>query len=586
MKSGQLELFSRHPEKYIHTIIQGAFEKLAESHHLSHPTPFPHFELETKEIATFGDFSTNAPFLYAPLFKKSPLEIAQEISISIQQSLSSEFKEYIHIEVAGGGFLNFFITPSGWARIAQKLSSPAPRKRFFKKKIIIEFSSPNIAKPMSIGHLRATILGNALVHLYNHMGYKTIAWNHLGDWGTQFGKLLVAYKKWGDHTVIEKDPITELQKLYVRFHEEAKDDPSLEDEARKEFNDLEKGHSANRRIWKYIVDQSLKEFQRMYAALDVRFDYIIGESFYESRLTPFIQKLLRSGKATTSDGATIVSLDSYHLPPGLIQKSDGATLYLTRDLVSLLYRARKIHPVRMLYIVGNEQSLHFQQLQAINSILKLTTIPFEHVSFGMVLNSLGKKFSTRKGDIVTADEVFTEVLAHAKDTQKEKQTNQSNTQLDQTAQTVSSGVIKYSMLRSNRTSNISFDFDSLFSLSGNSFPYLQYTYARVMSILAKAPRQNTARAYNQLTKTDYELMRSLVRFEAAIEASASSQSLHHLAEYLFTLANNINTLYEKSHILSDSNVATRSARIQLLTTAARTIRYGLGILGITVQEKM
>ena len=586
MKSGQLKLFSRHPEKYIHTIIQDAFEKLAELYHLPPSTPSPHFDLDAKGITTFGDFSTNAPFLYAPIFKKSPLEIAQEISASIQQSLLPELKECIHVEVAGGGFLNFFITPSGWTRIAQKLSSPAPRKKFFRKKIIIEFSSPNIAKPMSIGHLRATILGNALVHLYTHMGYKTIAWNHLGDWGTQFGKLLVAYRRWGDATIVTKDPINELQKLYVEFHQKAEHDASLEDEARKEFQKLESGDSKNRRVWKYIVKQSLKEFNRLYQMLGVVFQYTIGESFYESRLQPFIQWLIQNKYAQESQGALIIPLESEGLPPALIQKSDGATLYFTRDLVSLVYRARKVKPLRMLYVVGGEQILHFQQLQGVNARLHLTTIPFEHVSFGMVADAFGKKFSTRKGTIVTADTVMQEIIERARAIQEEKNPHQSSATQKQAATAIGVGVVIHSMLRTDRTSGISFDFDTIFSLSGNSFPYLQYTYARVMSILAKAPRTTALYAYDQLTKTDYELMRSLILFETAIEASASSQSLHHLAEYLFTLANAINTLYEKSHILSDTNVATRNARIRLLTVAAHTIRYGLGILGITVQEKM
>ncbi|MFA7201735.1 MAG: arginine--tRNA ligase [Candidatus Paceibacterota bacterium] len=581
MKPEALRLFSQNPEKYLYTIIYTVAQKLIQDTTLNAVSAL-NFDIETKGIATFGDYSTNIAFICAPLLKKSPLAVAQELLILLREQISSDF---FHIEIAGTGFLNFFITPHGWAHIARKLSSPRPRKRFFRKKILIEFSSPNIAKPMSIGHLRATILGNALTHLYRHIGYRPITWNHIGDWGTQFGKLLVAYKKWGNSTIIEKDPINELQKLYVLFHQKAEQDISLEDEARKEFQKLELGDIKNRRVWSYIVKQSLKEFNRMYRLLGVVFNYTIGESFYESRLQPFIQWLQKNKYAHESQGALIIPLEAEGLPPALIQKSDGATLYFTRDMVSLLYRAHKIKPHHMLYVVGGEQILHFKQLQSVNKLLHLTTIPFTHVSFGMITDEFGKKFSTRKGNIVTADTVVEEIIDRSYKIQEEKNPHQSSETKKKTATAIALGVVMHSMLRSDRTSGISFDFDTIFSLSGNSFPYLQYTYARIISILSKVPHKKTG-DYTKLTESDHTLTRTLINFEKIIDTCATTQSLHPLAEYLFSLANAVNTVYEKSHIIHDTDIRTRNARIHILTVSAETIAYGLSILGITVQKKL
>jgi arginyl-tRNA synthetase len=436
---------------------------------------------------------------------------------------------------------------------------------------------------MHIGHLRATILGQALANLYKHSGIRPITWNHIGDWGTQFGKLLVAYEKWGDPALVAKNPIEELQKLYVLFHQKAQEDKTLEDEARKEFQKLETGNSKNYRLWKYIVRQSLREFNRMYHLLRTKFDYTIGESFYESRLQPFIHQLKELNIAIESEGALIIPFSDPQLPPALIQKSDGATLYLTRDLVSLHYRAQKIKPIRMLYIVGNEQALHFKQLQEANKIIGITSIPFEHIGFGLVLNALGKKFSSRTGSIVTAQEVLSEVMTRAQEIQKEK--NSSYPASIHTSQALGLGVIQYSMLRSNRTSDISFDFDAMFALSGNSFPYLQYTYARSISLLAKAPKAKH-QEYTHLSPADYTLIQSVSEFEYAIDASISARSLHHLTDYLFSLANAINALYEQSRIIGETNTPIRDARIQLITLASKTIKYGLGILGIEVQKRM
>ncbi len=573
--SFQISSFSKHPRQQLYKLVQQTGETL-------YGILVSDFEFESKQIDSFGDYSTNIAFVYAPLVKKSPQVIAQELQTALEKNIPASIA---HIEIAANGFLNFFITLHGWNLIAKNLSYPKPRKKFFREKIIIEFSSPNIAKPMSVGHLRATILGDALAKTYTHYGLKPVTWNHLGDWGTQFGKLLVAYKRWGDQKTIEKDPITELQKLYVEFHQKADKDASLEDEARKEFHKLETGDHQNRHIWRYIVDQSLKEFNRIYGMLRVTFDYIIGESFYESRLQPFIAWLKKKNIVQESQGALVIPLPDPSLPPALIQKSDGATLYLTRDLVSLKYRAQKIKPSRILYIVGNEQALHFQQLQEVNRIIHATNVPFEHIAFGLVLNALGKKFSTRTGDIITADEVLDQVTTRTREIQSKK-TGQSLDNQEVIINTLATGVIKYGILKSNRMSTISFDFDSLFSLSGNSFPYLQYTYARIQSILKKASRRASFTQTEKLTPADTKLIHAISNFEHAVDTSIRARSLHHITDYLFALANTLNTLYEQSPILTDQNKKTKAARLYLINHTAHVIQYGLSLLGIEVQEKM
>jgi arginyl-tRNA synthetase len=544
---------------------------------------FPTIEIEQKDPSVFGDFSTSAAFLYAPILKKSPLDIAQEIPVRITKRLQQEISSDSFAEVAGNGFINYHIGPRGWADIAQKLSSPRPRKRLFRKKILIEFSSPNIAKPMHIGHLRATILGNALVHLYRHAGYKPVSWNHIGDWGTQFGKLLVAIKRWGDESIIRKNPIAELQKLYVEFHRVAEHDSSLEKEAQEAFAQLESGNKKHLTLWKFVVRESLREFNRLYRLLAIKFNYIIGESFYEPMLKPFIDRLKASGVAQKSEGAYIIPLDNANLPPALIQKSDGATLYLTRDLVSLAYRARKIKPTRMLYVVGGEQILHFKQLRAVNELLHLTSVPFEHISFGLVLNARGKKFSTRSGDMIAAQDILNETIIKAAAIQKEKQS--SSLHNASSIQTLALGVITYSMLKNNRTSDIAFDFDDVFSLSGNSFPYLQYTYARLQSIRLKNPTPKKS-DYSLLTTEDWALVRVLIAFEKTVDACIKANSLHFLADYLFDLANTANTLYEKHHITTDQDTQRKNARLNLIIHTITTLRYGLSLMGMRVQERM
>jgi len=536
--------------------------------------PVPSFVLEWKHERTFGDYSTNIAFSLAPHLKKNPHDIAIHIQQYIQTHHADIFRS---VEIAGGGFINLFCTDaflSSSFSVFQKKSVAS----FFSepKKIVIEFSSPNIAKPMHVGHLRATLLGDFLARLHSAIGNSVIRWNHLGDWGTQFGKLLYGYKHWDE----KKETVADLEKLYIQFHKKSETDPVLEDEARKEFLQLEQGNNENRNIWKHIVSLSLKEFQKTYALLSISFDIVLGESFYE-KYVPYIFSLIeKSGKSQISDNALIIDLEPYDLPPGLLKKSDGATLYLTRDLASLYYRSTRFSPDTILYVVGNEQSLHFKQLHAVAKEINLPHAPFTHVPFGTVLNKDGKRFSTRSGRTVHARDLIIDVIEQARIVGKEKESNASQ----KTIEAMGIAALKYGMLSYNKTSPVTFDPENMLSMTGNSAPYIQYTYARARRIVDKTSFISrllyTPRTYSPISSSERALIRSLLEYPAVIDRCVTSSTSQHLTEYLYELSGEINAFYEKERVLGDDDKKRMYARINLLKRASSVLKEGLFLLGI------
>src|SRR3989344_6018295 len=381
------------------------------------------FELGLSEIKGRGHVATNAGFVLAGIDKKSPAEAAGELKKYLEDESPKGFIE--KIEIAGAGFLNIWFSNDAiqcefkkiakegneWGKphFALHFAKATLGKKASRGKVIIEYSQPNIAKPMHIGHIRSTIIGDALANILEFAGNKIIRWNYLGDWGTQFGKVITAYKKWGDDEKINKDPVNELNTLYVRFHEEAEHDSKLEDEAREEFKKLEDGDKENRALWKRFKEESIKEFESAYEVLGVHFDEWKGESFYEKDLGSLIKKLEKDWIAKESEGALIIDLADKGLPPGLIRKSDGATLYLTRDIANLEYRIKKYKPDTILYVVDNGQSLHFEQLFAIAEKIGLKTNA-QHVKFGLVLGEDMKKLSTRAGRHISLKDVIDESI--------------------------------------------------------------------------------------------------------------------------------------------------------------------------------
>ncbi|MFA6352806.1 MAG: arginine--tRNA ligase [Candidatus Paceibacterota bacterium] len=444
------------------------------------------FDIETKDNPAFGDFSSNAPFLLAKQLKKSPAEIADQIKNAIGKD------KYIEkIEIAGGGFLNFFLKKEFFidAFLKNKKISPA------RKKVIIDYSSPNVAKPMHVGHLRATLIGDFMARLYKFFGYKVISWNHLGDWGTQFGMLIAGYKKWGSKKKIDKEPIKGLLEIYVRFNKEIKTNPAMLDEAKEEFAKLEKGNKENEKILDWFLKVSLKEFDQMYKKLGIlKFSVVMGESKYKKQLNPLIEDLKKKNIATLSQGAYIIPLEKFGVPPALIQKSDGATLYITRDIASLIYRIKKYKPDELIYVLGSQQNLHLKQLFAVAQIANLSgKAKLKHISFGWVLGPNGKKLATRTGEIIEASQIINQVITAAKKIVSEKRKDLNSKKRDEISEKVGIGALKYSFLKDSTNSDIIFDPQKALTLSGNSAPYLQYALVRLKSIFKKSePRLRSA----------------------------------------------------------------------------------------------
>ncbi|MGC8776132.1 MAG: arginine--tRNA ligase [Minisyncoccia bacterium] len=546
------------------------------------------FEITFSDKKEFGDFSTNIALRLASNFKKNPREIAEEIKKLILNENSINFFE--KIEVAGPGFLNFWISKK---EILFEFNKILKNKNFGKeknknKKIIFEYSDPNIAKKMHVGHLRGTIIGDALANIYEFLGYKVIRWNYLGDWGTQFGHLIAAYKLWGNKSKLEKNPIETMLELYIRFHQEMKKNPELKKMGQEEFKKLESGDKVNLKLWKWFKDESLREFKKIYKLLKVKFDIWIGESFYEKDIPKVIDLLLKLKIAQKSEGAIIVPLEKFNLPPALILKSDEASLYLTRDIANLLFRLKKFKPDKIIYIVGNEQTLHFNQLFAIAKMLNLDVNKFLHLKYGLVLGENKKKLKTREGNLIFLEEVLNTAINLAfKIVNKNK--NLSLKQKQKIAKAVAIGAVKYNDLKEHRHNNIIFDWDKMLDLKGQSAPYIQYTYARIKSILRKAKinqGKENIKLQNLNTELELNLIKKILNFPEILNLSAKNYLTSYLANYLYELSAMLNKFYETLPVLKEKDEKIKNERIILINFAAQVLKTGLNLLGIDVIEKM
>jgi arginyl-tRNA synthetase len=544
------------------------------------------------EEPQFGHFSTNVAMRLAKTRGKKSLELAQEIAQEIAKRAPAGLFE--KVEAAAPGFVNFWLTGE---TIQKEFLAVAREKNFGtsgiggKKIAIVEYSQPNIAKRMHLGHFRNTMIGDAIANILEALGYKVVRWNYLGDWGTQFGKMIAAYKLWGKKEDIEKNPIEELQKLYVRFHEEAKLVPELENRGREEFQKLESGDPENRKLWEWFKKESLAEFEKIYQTLGVNFDIWIGESYFESEMKSVTKKLLDAGIAERSEGAIVVKLDEYNLPPALIEKSDGASLYLTRDIANLRYRLEKYKPAKILYVVANDQALHFEQLFRVAEKLGFGGAELRHIKYGLSLGEAGKRFSTREGRTILVEEVLEKVIKLARAVVEEKAHDLSTAEKDEVATAVGIGALKYNDLKENRTSDIVFDWEKMLDFAGDSAPYIQYSYARLRSILRKAEEagkeHGAIKDFSGL-ETDVELilMRKIFEFPDVVMRAGELYATSVLATYLYKLAVAANRFYETTPILKDENVSRREARLALAEVAARTLKDGLALLGIKALEKI
>jgi arginyl-tRNA synthetase len=561
-------------------------------------------EVFIPEKENFGHYSTNFALRLAKKKKENPLKFAEKIADEVKKQTPGGF--FDKIEIAPPGFINFWISRGAlqeeFAAVSRGIEKFGRSKIGDGKTIIVEYSQPNIAKKMHVGHLRTTIIGDALANIFDFLGYKVIRWNYIGDWGTQFGKLISAYKLWGDRGKVESNPVKELQKLYVRFHDELKTNPGLEKMGQEEFRKLEEGDEENMALWEWFKKESLKEFERIYTILGVKFDVWIGESFFEPEMKPLVARLLRGGVAEQSEGAVVIPLDKFGLPPALIQKADGASLYLTRDIANLEYRIKKYKPAKILYVVGNEQSLHFEQLFAVAKILGLEGTELRHVKYGLVLGESGEKLATREGRTILLDDVVEKVIRLALEIIEKKNPSLSEAEKEKVAEAVGVGALKYNDLKENRTTDIVFDWKKMLDLSGDSAPYLQYTYARLQSILRKASQESRVRSQESGAKSqesgvggqgsslngeiELALMRKIFEFPDEVVKSARDLQTSNLANYLYKLAVLANRFYETTPVLKEENDGRRGALLALVSVAASILGKGLGLLGIRTPEEI
>lgn len=555
----------------------------------------PVVEVSFPELPAYGHVTTNVALQLSRQRGMSPVALAVEIVGALADHVPADV--IARAEVAGPGFINIWLTPAAHHAVLGELRG-APLTDQLRatsdttQRVIVEFSQPNIAKRMHAGHLRNTLLGDAIARCYEALGYDVVRWNYLGDWGTQFGKLMVAYQKWSTREAVEADPIPTLLALYVRFHEEAAQDPSLDDAARAAFRSLEQGDAEHRALWQWFREVSLREFERMYDLLDIRFTEWKGEAAYEGAVAGVVADLRDRGIAHESEGAIIVPLDAVELPPALVQKGDGGSLYLTRDLAVLHDRLTHYHANRIAYVVGNEQSLHFQQLFAVARLLGWDVSTAEHVKYGLVLGEEGTKLATREGKMIFAEDVLTESIRRAEAIVAEKRSEYDTHERASIARVVGLAALKYGMLKDNRYSDIVFNWDRMLDFSGESGPYLLYTYARIARLLRKADAEipglgavlTAADGATLVSDAELLLIRQMTEIVTVVRAAAAEYAINKLTLYLYHLANTINTVYEAEHILTDSNVQRRADRLQLLRDAHEVLAFGLGLLGIRTSE--
>ncbi|MFE8702974.1 arginine--tRNA ligase [Cytobacillus sp. FJAT-54145] len=536
--------------------------------------------IEVPKNQTHGDLAFPC-FTLAKELRKSPTLIAQELSEKITGGLIEKAE-------AVGPYVNVFFSKAEASKdilnaVIKNQDSYGNSTNGTGKNIVLDFSSPNIAKPFSMGHLRSTVIGNALANIAEKCGYNTIRVNHLGDWGTQFGKLITAYKKWGDADKVAQSPIEELLKLYVHFHEEVESDPQLEVEARQWFKALEEGNEEATELWKWFREESLKEFQRIYDLLGIEFNSFNGEAFYNDKMEKVIEKLEAHHLLEESEGAYVVRLDENNLPPCLIKKSDGASLYATRDLAAAYYRYENYQFDKSLYIVGQEQGVHFQQVKGVLKKLGSDwSDQMIHVPFGLYMKN-GKKMSTRKGRVILLEDVLKEAMELAQKNIEAKNPNLENK--ESIAHAVGVGAIIFHDLKNDRTNNIEFSLEDMLTFEGETGPYLQYTNARAHSILRKAEGSVADDLKDGLSDLySWEVVKLVNEFEAKISKSFETLSPSILAKYLIDLAQTFNKYYGQVRILEQTDDF--QAKISLLKAVTLVLTEGMKMLGMKVPEQM
>lgn len=545
--------------------------------------------IETPPDSTLGDYAFPC-FRLAKMFRKAPQMIAQEIA----EQLAGEtaFHEVRNVNA----YVNFFMNRAeaeadAVVDVLEKKDEFGRSDLGAGKTVIVEFSSPNIAKPFHIGHLRSTVIGNSINKIYDALGYDVVRINHLGDYGTQFGKMIVAYRKWGSEEDVRREPIKSLLSYYVRFHDEAEKDPSLEDEARATFARLEQGEKEETELWKWFREESLREFTYVYDLLGIEFDSYAGESFYSDKMDRVIDIMNEKGILQESQGAQIVDLSDYNMPPAIIRKKDGSTLYITRDIAAALYRKETYDFFKNIYVVASQQNLHFSQWFKVIELMGFDwSEQCVHVPFGMVSLESGT-LSTRKGQVVFLLDVLNKSIERTREIIKEK--NVPAEALEQTAKDVGVGAVVFNELSNNRIKDYVFSWDKVLNFDGETGPYVQYTHARASSVLRRAEEdvkalyEGSAVPDMALASSDaaYELMKAVRKFPKIVEEAGEKYEPSVITRHIIDVAQYFNKFYHDEHILVEDREE-RLARLAVTIAAKQTIKNGLALLGVAAPDRM
>ncbi|SHK50022.1 arginine--tRNA ligase [Paramaledivibacter caminithermalis] len=539
--------------------------------------------IEIPPNSDMGDFAFPC-FKLAKIFRKAPNLIAKDINESIEEKDLFEDIETV------GAYINFTINKKTFAKTV--IEEVLNKKDMFgasnigeQKNVIVEFSSPNIAKPFHIGHIRTTVIGSAINNIYKFLGYNAIAINHLGDYGTQFGKLIVAIKAWGDKSIIESNPIPELLKLYIKFHEEAEKNPQIEDEARMWFKKLEDNDDEATELWQWIRDVSLMEFNRVYDMLGIKFDSFAGESFYSDKMPAVLEEMREKNLMKKSEGAEIVDLEPYGMPPALITKKDGSTLYITRDIAAAIYRKKHYDFYKNIYVVGSQQNLHFKQWIKIIDLMGYNWAEdCIHVPFGMISLEEGT-MSTRKGRVVFLEDVLNKAVEKTKEIISQKNPNLEDK--EKVAKEVGIGAVIFQELANNRIKDYVFSWDRTLNFDGESGPYVQYTHARAASLLRKSQLDYKSNINFGLLKEKeaMDLIRIINKFPDVIVDAARKYEPAVITRYIIDVAQAFNRFYHEHSILVDDEEL-QKARLALVFACKQTIKNGLKLIGIAAPERM
>lgn len=549
-------------------------------------------EKETKKVEVsvatnekFGDFQTNFAMMNSKIIGKNPRVIAQEVLDNLEENNVIE-----KLEIAGPGFINIFLKSEYLGELLKKSRTEEYDFSFLNREgdVIIDYSSPNIAKRMHIGHLRSTIIGDSIRRIYKYLGYHIVADNHIGDWGTQFGKLIIGYRRWLNKEAYKENPIEELERVYVEFSKLSESNPELEEEARLELKKLQDGDAENFALWKEFIKVSLDEYDKLYKRLGVHFDTYYGESFYHPIMQGVVEELVEKKLAVEDDGAKVVFFpEEDNLFPCIVQKKDGAFLYSTSDIATIKFRRETYNINKLIYLTDERQQDHFKQFFRITDMLGWN-VEKHHIWFGIMRFADGV-FSTRKGNVIRLEQLLDEGKKRAYEIVQEKNPSLSEEEKDKIAEIVGVGAIKYADLSQNRQSPIIFEWDKILTFEGNTAPYLQYSYARIQSILRKAESEGKNVDYSKEIKIEDKLERALAdhitAFPMAVLKASETFKPNIIADYLFELSKKFNSFYNSCPILNQEDEILYS-RALIAKITGETIKDGLSLLGIKTLERM